>query len=78
MLKVASESENIMVTVERAHGEAEAINLELNTANILDGVSNTNLPSFNTEARLPVFLVSSVSVGELQIAKKWLFNFLTG
>jgi TonB-dependent receptor len=42
---------------------------------VLDGVSNTNTPSFNTEARLQDFLISSLSVGGNHIANKTLVNW---
>ena len=47
----------------------------LNTNPVLDGTSNTNVPQYNTEARLSDFLVSSLSVGGLHTTSKWLFNW---
>jgi TonB-dependent receptor len=50
VLKVASESESIIVTAERAHGEAEAINEEKiadNILNVLPAQVITSLPNAN-------------------------------
>ena len=38
-------------------------------------IPGPNTSSFNTEARLPIFLVSSLSVGGLHTTNKWLFNW---
>lgn len=43
----------------------------LSTNPVLDGVSNTNLGSFNTEARTSDFLVSSLSLGGAHVGSKW-------
>jgi TonB-dependent receptor len=42
---------------------------------VLDGVQNTNLPSFNTEARLQDFLISSLSLSGTHIANKTWLNW---
>jgi len=47
----------------------------LNTNPVLDGTNNTNVPQYNSEARLSDFLVSSLSVGGLHTTNKWLFNW---
>ena len=50
VLQVASQSEEVVVTAAQAHGEAEAINLERTTSNILDVLPAkliTSLPNAN-------------------------------
>lgn len=47
----------------------------LSTNPVIDGATNTNLGSFNTEARLPIFLISSLSIGGSHAPGKWLFNW---
>ena len=50
VLQVASQSQELLVTAAQAHGEAEAINQELSTSNILDVLPAkiiTSLPNAN-------------------------------